>query len=118
MRAVTYSGRVRRHFARPRHAGDADGPSAAAARGDTQVVLSAQTDGERLAAVRFRVRGCPHTIAAAEEACRAFEGRPAAALREFPVAEIMQNLEIPVEKTGLILLLEDAAEALHRAITN
>lgn len=116
MYASPYNDRVRRHFAAAGHAGDARGPAATVSRGDIRLVLSAELDGERLKRLRYRVYGCPHAIAAAEEACAALQGRDIAALRQAPLREIMVKLEIPVDKTGLILLLEDALLALHETI--
>ena len=112
MPAPAYSPRVRALFAEPRHAGDADGPRADVARGDTRIVLAAELDGTRIRRLAFRVFGCPHLIAAAEAACADFEGRDVADLAGFRARESIAALGIPVEKTGRILLLEDAIRAL------
>lgn len=117
MQAPYYNEAVRQLFAAPVHAGDAAGITADVARGAAHVVLAANLDGGRIARMRFRVLGCPHLVAAAEAACTGLEGQPAAALREFSVDGIMRILEIPVEKTGLMLLLEDAIKALAAEIT-
>ena len=66
----------------------------------------------RLASVRFRAFGCPHLVAAAEAFCAAVEGQPVSALRTPRVPALMERLAVPVEKTGRLLLLEDAAQAL------
>ena len=92
-----YSARVREYFAEPAHAGDA--------RGGVAVLV-----------MRFRARACPHVIAAAEAACAGLEGRPVADLIEFSAHDLMDNLSIPVEKTGRILVLEDAIRALGREL--
>lgn len=112
-----YSDRVRQYFASPSHAGDASGLAASVVRGGIEVGLSAATADGRLARMRFRANGCPHAIAAAEEVCRRLEGRQIDALGRLPVDEIIASLEIPVEKTGLMLLLEDAAAALDDEIS-
>ena len=65
----------------------------------------------------FRAYGCPHLIAAAEAACAELEGRDAVELLEFPASDLMQSLSVPVEKTGRILVLEDAIRSLGRVIT-
>jgi hypothetical protein len=62
--------------------------------------------------VRFRVFGCPHLVAAAEEWCRHTEGRPVSANDAPAVAALMTLLDVPTEKTGRILVLEDAWRAL------
>ncbi len=116
MAAPYYSEPVRALFARPQHAGDAGGPAVDLQRGAHRVVLSAATDGRQLTRLAFRVFGCPHLVAAAEWFCDTFEGQPAEALQTFESATIMQKLEIPVDKTGRILLLEDAVRALQGKI--
>lgn len=115
-----YNARVRGYFADPRHAGDVAAGAgevirARAAESDTgaQVELAAVVTGGRLAALRFRAFGCPHLIAAAEACCERFEGRPVEALHEFSIDWLMETLDIPVEKTGRILLLEDAIASLR-----
>jgi NifU-like protein involved in Fe-S cluster formation len=113
-----YSEAVRRRFANPAHAGDLPPGYAPAARaeagdgGGMRVQLVAAAEGGVIAALRFRAFGCPHLIAAAEAACEDYEGRPARALATFRAAELMERLAVPVEKTGRILLIEDALAAL------
>lgn len=116
MQAPYYNEAVRRLFAAPAHAGDASDITADVARGGARVVLAADLDGSRIVRMRFRVLGCPHLVAAAEAACAGLEGQPAEALREFSIDDIMGILEIPVEKTGLMLLLEDAIGALGQQL--
>ncbi len=77
-----------------------------------RVRLSAVAKAGTIEAMRFRAWGCPHLIAAAEWLCGYYEGRPLAALEEFPRAPIMENLAIPTEKTGRILVLEDTVRSL------
>jgi NifU-like protein involved in Fe-S cluster formation len=112
-----YSARVREYFAEPAHAGDVAGGVAVLI--DEQEVclqLSASARDDRIDAMRFRARACPHVIAAAEAACTALEGRPVADLIEFSARDLMDNLPVPVEKTGRILVLEDAIRALGQQI--
>ena len=119
MDAGTYNDEVRRLFAAPAHAGDlppgglrtATAEKAESAAG-CRVRLSAAEDAGRLAAVRFRAFGCPHLVAAAEAFCAAVEGQPVNALRAQRVQALTARLAVPVGKTGRLLLLEDAAEAL------
>ncbi len=56
-------------------------------------------------------------IAAAEAFCDEAEGQPVAILLELDVPGLMDKLTIPVEKTGTVLILEDAAKALHITVT-
>lgn len=117
MSADPYSERVRELFANPAHAGDL--PGAARAHVEDQgvrIALSALCEHGRLRALRFRAWGCPHLIAAAEAFCREYEGRACTDLAEFGVAEVMQTLPVPTEKTGRILVLEDAVRSLGRSV--
>ena len=122
--AGPYNPRVLAHFATPAHAGDLErrypveleGEAAESASG-CRVVLVAGIDSESFREVRFRVFGCPHLVAAAEEWCHQVQGRPVTAPDARPaVAELMALLDVPVEKTGRILVLEDAWQALLKKL--
>ena len=120
--APDYNDAVRSRFGNPVHAGDL--PEAAdtydrvlevdQASGDdfAHVVLTAGVRGDTIAALRFRARGCPHLVAAADLACEKLEGNPVGALENFPRDDITVTLAVPVEKTGRVLLLEDAVASL------
>jgi NifU-like protein involved in Fe-S cluster formation len=119
-----YSERVRRLFADPAHAGDLPPGYARTCAAEVResdagcrvVLAAAADDAGMLNAVRYRAFGCPHLIAAAEAFCADVEGRPAEALRELSAPALMATLCVPVEKTGRILLLQDAADALARKL--
>jgi NifU-like protein involved in Fe-S cluster formation len=118
-----YNDAVRRRFANPLHAGEPDArypalhtAEASESGAGCRVDLIAEMDGVEMRRLRFRVFGCPHLIAAAEELCSRCEGRPPGALQDVPVTQLMELLQVPVEKTGRMLLLEDAAHSLARAI--
>jgi NifU-like protein involved in Fe-S cluster formation len=113
-----YSAKVRELFASPAHGGDlADAVVAETAQQGIRLRLSAIHANGRIEALRFRAYGCPHVIAACELFCQAFEGRPVTALNDFQVADIMGDLSVPVEKTGRILVLEDAVRLLGDGIS-
>lgn len=119
-----YSELVKRYFANPVHAGrlpdeynDAIVGEAAESETGARVVLSAVVDQETIRFMRYQVFGCPHLIAAAEAFCDEVEGRPVSALTALDVPGLMDRLAIPVEKTGRLFVLEDAAKALHIAVT-
>ena len=116
MNSSPYSARVRDYFTQPAHAGAlATGQSVLLEGQDVRLQLAAAVRCGRVEAMRFKAWGCPHTIAAAEAACRTLEGRPVEALLEFSAHGLMEELPVPVEKTGRILLLEDAVHSLgHR----
>lgn len=117
-----YNDTVRRHFANPAHAGDLQAGYPHVVSADVsgseagfRILLAARIDNNVISRLRYRVFGCPHLVAATEELCSRLEGGPADALQDVPVAQLMELLEVPVEKTGRLLLLEDAAHALHQA---
>jgi len=111
-----YSALVRDSFADTAHAGDL--PGGVTADIDAQGVrlrLSATQDKGRIRSLRFRAWGCPHVIAACEWFCSQYEGEPGESLSGFRAADIMRDLSVPVEKTGRILVLEDAVRSLGRS---
>jgi len=114
-----YNEQVRGLFQNPRHTGDAAAGNgrryearASESTAGAQILLIAGVTEGILAALRFRVFGCPHLIAAAEATCERFEGGAVNKLQEFNVSDLMETLGVPVEKMGRILLLEDAIQAL------
>ncbi|MDH3622019.1 MAG: iron-sulfur cluster assembly scaffold protein [Gammaproteobacteria bacterium] len=114
-----YSAAVRELFAAPTHAGTvADGTRVLVEDQGMRVEIAASVAQGQLSAVRFRAWGCPHLIAAAEWACRHYENGPASALDKFPTDRIMEDLAVPTEKTGRILVLEDAIRSLGRSLTS
>ena len=112
-----YNERVRAYFANPAHAGTIDDVIAASAD-DQGIRLRLYAAGEagRIRALRFQAWGCPHVIAAAEAFCASYEGRPVGELLEFSVADLMQSLSVPLDKTGRILVLEDAVRTLGKSL--
>lgn len=108
-----YSETVRELFSAPAHVGDVDGGRHVLVEAQgVRVGLAARAADGEIEEMRFRAWGCPHLIAAAEWLCEHYEGRPLAALEQFPFAPIMENLAIPTEKTGRILVLEDTVRSL------
>ena len=117
MSADPYSARVRNLFASTAHAGTIDGGiSARVGDQGVQVELWASADGDRVKSLKYRVWGCPHLIAAAEAFCTGYQGQRVAHFKDFSAAGLMQTLAVPVEKTGRILVLEDAVRSLGAAI--
>ena len=117
--AEPYNQAVQDNFHNPAHAGDLgrDYPHvlravAAEAENGCRLVLAAGVADEVVVEMRYRVWGCPHLIAAVETLCKEREQAAVAGLSVFAVAELMEILAIPVEKTGRILLLEDALNSL------
>jgi len=115
MSADPYNSSVRGLFADPTHAGSVSGGKTVLVDDQgVRVELSASAESGRISAMRFRAWGCPHLLAAAEWACAAYEGGPVAALEIVPIDRIMEDLAVPAEKTGRILVLEDAIQSLGR----
>ena len=119
MATSSYNRALRRYFADPQHAGDLQGDfeltlvaEVSESDNGAHIVISAGIRGGIIAAMAYRVWGCPHLIAALEHVCTTFEGQPVAGLENFDSADITQELSVPVEKTGRILLLEDALATL------
>ncbi len=123
---TAYNEAVRRHFPDPQHSGDLREDYELTLVADVSesgngahIVMSAGIRGGTIARMAYRVRGCPHLIAALELVCTTLEGQPVAGLENFDSADITHRLSVPVEKSGRILLLEDALAALwaHYAST-
>ena len=112
-----YNARVREFFTAPAHAGGLEvGASVLATDQGVRVELSASVADGHISALRFRAWGCPHLLAAAEWVCRHYEGEAVDALEKFPIARIMDDLAVPAEKTGRILVVEDAIQSLGRSL--
>lgn len=111
-----YSKQVRALFRNPAHAGRLDGGLEAWVDDQgVRIRLTLSAPGGRVEAARFQAWGCPHVLAACEAFCAAAEGRGLSDLRAYSAAALMQSLAIPVEKTGRILVLEDAVRSLASA---
>ena len=114
-----YNTLVRASFENPDHAGDVQvdyalvviAEAAESERG-ARIVLSAGITDGIIVEMRFRAWGCPHFIAAAEMLCNDRENGPAAGLAALDTNEMMALLSVPQEKTGKMLLLEDALQSL------
>lgn len=113
MSSDPYSGRVRELFGNPGHAGSLDaGTEGIVNDQGVRVRLTMRDQDGQIDALRFQAWGCPHLIAACEAFCSAYEGRAITELAAFSGAGLMQSLAVPVEKTGRILVLEDAVRSL------
>src|SRR5262245_1526307 len=68
--------------------------------------LQLQSGVVRLA--RFQVFGCLHAVAAASKVAEWLEGRLESDARSLDVRAVCAALEVPVEKLGKLLRIEDA----------
>ncbi|MDX2412678.1 MAG: iron-sulfur cluster assembly scaffold protein [Woeseiaceae bacterium] len=112
-----YNARVRALFADPAHAGQlANAAGVLVEDQGVRMAFSAQLAAGRIDTLRFQAWGCPHVIAAAEAFCADYEGRSTAELLDFSRSDLMQSLSVPVEKTGRILVIEDAVRSLAQEL--
>jgi hypothetical protein len=107
-----YSALVARLFAEAPGAGPPDGPGWSAGEADepltgTRVRVYLRAEGGRVAACRYQVRGCPHTVAAAALAAAGLPGRPVAGLDLEPAA-LAREIDAPPSKLGRIFVIQDA----------
>lgn len=117
MSSDPYSPLVRSLFSNTPHAGDL--PGATRVSNDAQgvkVQLAASAAGDIITALRWKAWGCPHFLAVTEAFCAEYEGGTAASLLEFSAGDLINELAVPLTKTGRILVLEDAVRSLGQAI--
>jgi nitrogen fixation NifU-like protein len=121
---MEYGSEVLRRFGSPQRAGEiASGAPGRVAAGEAEdrtlhvwVRFQVQVIAGVIKAVRFRVYGCPHTIAAATWAAEWLEGKPLEFVRRFDVGEVRTALDVPIEKLGKLLRIEDALLACARQL--
>ena len=118
-----YNEEVRTRFENPVHAGDVAGDYAqvvsadvAESRHGARLVLCAGLNDGKIAALRFRAKGCPYLIAAAETVCDSLEGGPADRLASVSASELKDKLAVPTGRMGRMLLVEDVARDLLESI--
>ncbi len=112
-----YSPLVIDHFYRPRNVGELPPGSgvvqtrAGSRAGSAEVEFSVRFASGGVAEVRFRAFGCPHFLAAASLVTERLRGLSSAELARWSSRELQQELAVPVEKRGRLLILEDAVRA-------
>jgi NifU-like protein involved in Fe-S cluster formation len=119
---MEYSLAVERHFAAPKKARELPAGSPGLVAGEAEdrtlhvwVRFQLQIVDGVVAAVGFQAFGCPHTLAAASAVAEWLEGRPVEEARTLDVKAVCAELEVPVEKLGKLLRIEDAVAACCRA---
>jgi nitrogen fixation NifU-like protein len=112
---MEYSSEVRRRFLAPARAGDISQDAGDVVEGTAEdrslnvwFRFQAQMQGGAMARVRFRAFGCPHALAAADAVAEALEGRPANAITDLDWGALAARLDVPREKFGKLLRIEDA----------
>jgi NifU-like protein involved in Fe-S cluster formation len=119
---MEYSSEVRRRLRAPSRAGLSQGTGRVSATGEAEdrslnvwVRFQVELAGSVVQSLRFEAYGCPHFVAAADWIAERLEGGSAAALA-VPVAQAARAaLEVPTEKLGKLLVLEDALANCLRA---
>jgi NifU-like protein involved in Fe-S cluster formation len=119
---MEYSPAVVRHFDAPSRAGELPRGMSGLVSGEAEdrtlhvwVRFQLQLTDDVVRAARFQAFGCPHTVAAASVVADWLEGRRVAEARGVAVRELCAELEVPIEKLGKLLRIEDAVAACWRA---
>ena len=115
---MEYGKAVLARFRNPQHAGRPDLPAEAMASGragkrrnGSDVVIYLHIVDKEISDARFDAYGCPHTIAAADYMAERMTGRAVGdALAETP-QQVADELGLPAEKLGQVLIVEDAIKA-------
>lgn len=110
---MSYSGLTLRYFEAAAGAGVLVGPDvhrgAAGSRAQgTWVQFDVQVHGGIIQAARFLAFACPHTVAVAAWVVERAPGSPCTAALPEPVHELCRRFEVPAEKLGRLLIVEDA----------
>jgi nitrogen fixation protein NifU and related proteins len=118
---MDYSAEVRQRFASSQSVGelqpapDVISAFAGSVEQGAKYWLYARIHAERIADLKYRVYGCPHTIAAASLAADQIRGVSLVELEEWNWRNIASKLDVPAQKRGKLLLLEDAVRLLAKA---
>jgi NifU-like protein involved in Fe-S cluster formation len=122
---MDYSLEVRERFRSPAGAGEfAEGtPQVVAGEAEDRTLnvwfrFQISVAGTVIRAAKFRVFGCPHSIAAAAWVASELGGRDIAAIQDLDVHELRRKLDAPVEKLGKLLVLEDALRECWNALND
>jgi NifU-like protein involved in Fe-S cluster formation len=118
---MEYSPAVVRHFDAPKRARELPPGTPGLVSGEAEdrtlhvwVRFELELKAGIVRAAAFQAYGCPHTIAAANVVAEWLEGRPVDATRALDVRALCAELEVPVEKLGKLLRIEDAVAACWR----
>ena len=119
---MRYSEQVLDHFEQPRNCGALElepgrvvSGSAGQVETGARVEIDLAVDGPQVTDVRFRAFGCPQLIAAASLATENSKMMEVARLTELRPLSLAEQLGLPPNKLGVLLVLEDAILAAARA---
>jgi NifU-like protein involved in Fe-S cluster formation len=120
---VNYSEVTRRYFESAVNAGELHGPGVfRGAAGDRNqgawVQFDLQVRERAIEHARFLAFACPHTIAVCAWLTEAATAKPVEAGLPQSVQELRDRFEVPTEKMGRLLIIEDAWLAATAAAIN
>jgi len=117
---MDYSAEVRQRFLAPARAGAIASNVRGVVEGAAQdrslnlwVRFQVQLETGTIKCVRYQAFGCPHSLAAADLVASDLEGRPVNTLMNIDLETLAAELELPREKLGNLLRIEDALAACH-----
>ena len=125
---MRYSELTRRYFEQAPCAGTLQGPGVVSAAAGSRAlgtwvrfdlrIASFADHPTQIAEARFLAFGCPHTIAVAAWVAESAAGRSLSAELPQPVDALRRAFDVPVEKLGRLLVVEDAWRAATAAAPN
>lgn len=117
---MEYSSEVRRRFLTPARAGEISSNTGTLVAGAAEdrslnvwIRFQIQIERSTIQQVRFQAYGCPHSLAAADLLASELEGRPLNAMVEIDLDDVASALDLPREKHGILLRIEDALADCH-----
>jgi NifU-like protein involved in Fe-S cluster formation len=118
---MEYSPAVERHFVTPQRARELPDGMPGLVSGEAEdrtlhvwVRFELQLIEGVVRAVGFQAFGCPHTVAAASLVADWLEGRSVEEAHRLDAQLLCAELDVPVEKLGKLLRIEDAVAACWR----
>jgi NifU-like protein involved in Fe-S cluster formation len=110
---MNYNELTRRYFESAANVGELAGAgvfrgAAGSREGGTWVQFDLQINAGVVSAARFLAFGCPHTIAASAWLAEQAVGHRVKPLLSEGVQALRDRFAVPVEKTGRLLIVEDA----------
>jgi hypothetical protein len=110
---MKYNELTRRYFESAANVGELTGAgvfrgAAGSLEGGTWVQFDLQISGGAVSAARFLAFACPHTIAVSAWLAEQAVGHRVRALLPQGIPELRDRFAVPVEKTGRLLIIEDA----------
>ena len=110
---MNYSELTRRYFSSAANAGELTGPGvfrgAAGSRAQgTWVQFDLQIKAGTVSAARFLAFACPHTVGVSAWLAEQAVGKPLRPGLPESVQALQERFAVPVEKTGRLLIIEDA----------